>query len=163
MNRTNEQGGRKIGPDGHSFGRVKESAEEKASMKPHIALEPLRVRLQSLADSSSSVLPSYSLDILREAGLTSDEVNGLVFASNKTNSYSETGGSLAGDDTSRLKVVAGLLAHCIQVYGSDNAAGWLHQPMRHFNRKSPLEFVMATGDFDEVNGCLIEASEGYFF
>jgi hypothetical protein len=163
MDRTTEQSIRKIGPCSHSSDRVKELAEEKANITPGLALQPLKVRLQSLANDPSPDLPSSSLDLLREAGLGNEEIGSLVFADQNLIPDAGSESSLSREDTARFRQVAGLLAHCLRVYGEENALGWLHQPMRHFDRKSPLEFVIVTRNFDEVNGYLIEASEGYFF
>jgi hypothetical protein len=163
MNQPPEQTTRKIAPCSHSVGRLNELAAQQANMTPSLALEPLKTRLQSLADGSATVLPLPELNLLREAGLSSEEIAALVFANQNLIPDIDSKSSLSPEDTARLKLVAGMMAHCLRVYGSENALSWLRQSIRHFDRQSPLEFLIATRNFDEVDGYLIEASEGYFF
>ena len=162
MDRHSQQNLRTIGPSGHSLDKVKESAAEAFNMTTGIALQSeLKIRLQLLADHALAVLPISSLSLLLEAGLTKEEIASLVFTNQNPPVASES--SLSPEATARLKLVAGLLAHGLRVYGSDTALEWLHQPIRRFDQKSPLDFVTATQDFDKVDEYLIQVSEGYVF
>jgi hypothetical protein len=103
------------------------------------------------------------LDLLREMGLTAEEIDSLVFANKNAIPKSETAGSLGVEDTARFKLVGGLMAESLRVYGPENALDWLRQPIERFNRESPLEFLNATRNFGEIDAYLVEASESYFF
>ena len=125
------------------------------NMTPVAAPMSLASRLQSLAEGD--LAPDSNLSLLKEAGLSDQELHTLIYQSGNEDKR------LRPDDVLRLQLVAGLLAHCLQVYGKDNAVGWLHQPLRRFNRQSPLDFLASTRNFAEVDGYLTEVSEGYFF
>jgi hypothetical protein len=103
-----------------------------------------------------------SLSLLRDAGLNNDEIVSLVFANR--NPIPELGSDchLSAEDARRFRLVAGLLARCLSVYGSKNALPRLHEPILRFHRQSPLQFLEATSNFDEVDEYLIQIAEGYY-
>ncbi len=118
---------------------------------------PLSLQIKALAESESTALPVRSLDRFIEMGLTNEEVAQLIPRQNPS-----PVGDLASNETAQVKKVAQLLADCLSVYGLDGAVRWLRQPLKRFGHRSPLDFLAATQNFSELEGYLIEASEGYF-
>ena len=100
------------------------------------------------------------MDVLLEAGLSSDEIRALVFANHK--SIPDTAW-LNSEDGTRLKLVAGVLARCLDVFGSEKKAiYWLHQPLSCFQRQSPLQFIENTSNIAQVDAYLTQVEEGSF-
>jgi len=132
-------------------------------MTPGLALQPLRVRLESLVNESSSALPASSISLLREVGLTGEEISSLVFAGVRPIPDPGSSNCLSPDQGERLRLVAEVLSRCLDVFGSDKKAiYWLHQPVSRFQRQSPLQFLTATSNAQEVDEYLTQIEEGTF-
>jgi uncharacterized protein (DUF2384 family) len=145
------------------FARVKGLAGQKEIDMSGVALQPdLRSRLQLLASEAFPVVSASSVDVLREAGLSREEIKALVFV-NQNQVEATTDGILKPEDAARFKKLAGLLSHSISVYGSENALLWLRGPLQRFDGRSPLKFVEATQNFEAMDEYLTQNSEGYFF
>ena len=142
------------------FDTVRGLAERKTDMNAATALQPdLRSRLHSLA-SDDSVLSVSALNIFKEAGLNGDEINFLVFANRNP---TPNAGRLDPEDGARFRLMAGVMAHCLDVFGSaGKAVYWLHQPLSRFQRQSPLQFIENTSNVEQLHEYLIQVEEGNF-
>jgi uncharacterized protein (DUF2384 family) len=63
----------------------------------------------------------------------------------------------------RFRLMAGVMAHCLDVFGSaGKAVYWLHQPLSRFQRQSPLRFIENTSNVEQLHEYLIQVEEGNF-
>ncbi len=143
------------------FDTVSGLAERKTNMNAATARQPdLRSRLHSLASDNASVPSASALNIFKEAGLSGDEINFLVFANRDP---IPNAGDLDPEDGARFRLMAGLMAHCLDVFGSaGKAVYWLHQPLSRFERQSPLQFIENTSNVEQLHEYLIQVEEGNF-
>jgi putative toxin-antitoxin system antitoxin component (TIGR02293 family) len=86
-----------------------------------------------------------------------------VFANHNLIPDAESTTLLSAEDGARFKLIAGVLSHCLDVFGSDKKAlYWLHQPVSRFERHSPLQFLEATWNVQKVDEYLTQIEEGNF-
>jgi hypothetical protein len=148
---------RKTADRGHSLDKLKEVVgSEKSDMSsPSPALhltEPIVAKLESLAAAPTPLVVGQ-LQVLTEAGLNEKEIEALHFGNQR---------ALESAAAERLKDLFSVLAQCFQLYGREAGLRWLHQPISRFGRRSPLQHLESTSDFDSVAEYLVQIAEGYF-
>jgi len=105
-----------------------------------------------LAEIVENGLPTGSIAHLKEKGLTSSELSGIVISPRTLKLRKERGEQLSDEETGRVVRVVRIVALAEHVFGNhEKALIWLRSKDDRINQQSPLS-VLRT----ESGGCLVE-------
>ena len=108
-------------------------------------------------------LPTASVDVLRNEGLTFSEVHDLVLPARTLKHRIIKNQPLSIEETDRTLRVAKVLALAEQVFGShDKALGWLRRPNRRLKDRTPMQLLRSEVGGEFVRQMLYQIDEGIY-
>jgi putative toxin-antitoxin system antitoxin component (TIGR02293 family) len=108
-------------------------------------------------------LPTASVEILRDEGLTFSEVHDLVLPARTLKHRIVRKESLSIEETDRTLRVAKVLALAEQVFGNhEKALGWLRRPNRRLKDRAPIELLRSEVGGELIRQMLYQIDEGIY-
>lgn len=117
----------------------------------------------ALAEIVENGLPTDSLALLKENGLTFTEMSEIVIAPRTLKHRKARGEHLSDEETDRLVRVARIVTLANQVFGSPSKAlKWLRTPSERMGGRNPLSMLRTDAGGRLVESRLWQVDEGIF-
>ena len=108
-------------------------------------------------------LPTSSIDVLREEGLTFSEVHDLVLPARTLKHRNSKKQPLSIEETDRTLRVAKVLALAERVFGNHaKALDWLRRPNRRLKDRAPMQLLRSEVGGELVREMLYQIDEGIY-
>ena len=108
-------------------------------------------------------LPTTSVEVLRDKGLTFSEVHNLVLPARTLKHRIVKKQPLSIEETDRTLRVARVLALAEHVFGShEKALGWLRRPNRQLKGRIPMQLLRSEVGGELVRQMLYQIDEGIY-
>jgi len=116
-----------------------------------------------LAEIVEQGLPTESLALLKEKGLTFSELSEIVISPRTLKHRKARGESLSNEETDRVVRVARIVALAENVFGNhDKALLWLRTADDHIGGRSPLSMLQTDAGGRLIEGMLWQIDEGVY-
>lgn len=116
-----------------------------------------------LAELVEKGLPTESLAMLKDKGLTSAEIGKLVISPRTLKHRKARGENLSAVETDRVLRVNRVLTHAEETFGNRaKALGWLRMPDDRMGDRTALSLLASEAGARVVDGMLIQIDEGMY-
>lgn len=116
-----------------------------------------------LAEIVENGLPTDSLALLKEKGLTFSEISDIVIAPRTLKHRKSRGEHLSHEETDRMVRVALIVALAESVFGNHaKALGWLRTPDDQMSGRTPLSMLQTEAGGRLIEGMLWQVDEGVY-
>jgi putative toxin-antitoxin system antitoxin component (TIGR02293 family) len=116
-----------------------------------------------LAEIVEKGLPTGSIALLKEKGLTFSEVSEIVISPRTLKHRKARGEQLSHEETDRMVRVARIIALAEQVFGNrDKALTWLRSTDDRINERTPLSMLHTESGGRLVENMLWQIDEGIY-
>jgi len=116
-----------------------------------------------LAEIVEKGLPTGSIALLKEQGLTFSEVSAIVISPRTLKHRKARGEQLSHEETDRMVRVARIIALAEQVFGNrDKALAWLRSKDDRINERTPLSMLHTESGGRLVENMLWQIDEGIY-